>query len=42
MATYLGRQNQELLEENARLTERQCEVLRLLAAGKTMKKVAAS
>jgi DNA-binding NarL/FixJ family response regulator len=36
---YLGRQDKELVEEDARLTERQREVLQLLAEGKTMKEI---
>jgi DNA-binding NarL/FixJ family response regulator len=38
---FLTRQNKELIEEGARLTERQREVLQLLAEGKSMKEVAA-
>lgn len=36
---FLVRQNKELVEEEARLTERQREVLQLLAEGKSMKEV---
>jgi DNA-binding NarL/FixJ family response regulator len=35
----LGRQHRKLVDENARLTERQREVLQLLAEGKVMKEV---
>jgi DNA-binding NarL/FixJ family response regulator len=38
---FLVHQNKELIEEGARLTERQREVLQLLAEGKSMKEVAA-
>ncbi|HSM87384.1 MAG TPA: response regulator transcription factor [Candidatus Limnocylindrales bacterium] len=38
---FLVRQNKGLVEEGARLTERQREVLQLLAEGKSMKEVAA-
>lgn len=37
---FLRRQNEELVEEGERLTERQREVLQLLAEGKAMKEVA--
>ncbi len=37
---FLVRQNKELVEESERLTERQREVLQLLAEGKSMKEVA--
>ncbi len=37
---FLVRQNKELVEEGERLTERQREVLQLLAEGKSMKEVA--
>lgn len=39
MVDFLRRQGQELLEEGERLTDRQREVLQLLAQGKTMKEV---
>ncbi|MBZ5523109.1 MAG: response regulator transcription factor [Acidobacteriia bacterium] len=38
---FLVRRNSEFVEEGARLTERQREVLQLLAEGKSMKEVAA-
>jgi len=39
---YLRRQDREMVDEAARLTERQREVLQLLAEGKIMKEVAAT
>jgi DNA-binding CsgD family transcriptional regulator len=36
---FLRRQDKEMVEEQARLTERQREVLQLLAEGKVMKEV---